>query len=349
MIYIFPVSVSDAHLIDPFCDAIKHLGGMDGRKCLVIGDRRSGDHVDFLASRLKIMGATVEKDVFAFECAEGWPQACNRYFYKAASLAMERHEPFFYLELDHTPIRSGWQDMVESEYRSGVAQGLDFMGRLAPHTENRMGAWVQSGSVMNGSGVYPANFIERSTLIQEISRIGVPWDIHLRWEMINQCKDASDFMVFNWHSTNYRWENGIFTCDINQRPGGIVHSGKSDPIQPRHYLVHGCKDGSLAKMIVAGEIDAPTVIAEEFANPAPIEAETDLELQGGQEVSRLAHTQKIVGSIPTPATKPKRSPKAKKRRKMKLSEAERARRVEHAKRMTTAREAKKNKIVSIAA
>jgi len=34
---------------------------------------------------------------------------------------------------------------------------------------------------------------------------------------------------------------------------------------------------------------------------------------------------------------------------MKLSEAERARRVEHAKRMTTAREAKKNKIVSIAA
>lgn len=386
MIYVFPVSTSDSSLIDPLHAAIKHLGGMQGRKCVAIGDQSARDAVDYLADRLENLNAKVEKHIFPFTCEDGWPRACNRYFTVAAALMAKQDEPFYYFELDNTPIKAGWLDKIEGEYMAGLARGKPFMGYLVPHRVNRNGVWSDDGNVMNGSGVYPSLYGHVSLLIREVARQSVPWDVYMRWEMVNDCKDANDFLLFNWHSTNYRWKDCLdeatgataprLVCDIDKRPGGILHNGKSDPVESRHFIVHGCKDGSLSRMVVAGEIAAPPITSfEEVSIPATPAAGWDSikdeSLQGGQAwLSRESHKLVIEGSNPSPATnsiangaqgdpatrgrKPRHetnrlipaSAKKKKKRKLNLSEAERARRSEHARKMT---EARQNKIVRMAA
>lgn len=260
MIYVFPVSLHDKHLIDPLCDVIAHLGGMKKRKVLVVGDLQADHAVQWMATQLSKLDAIVSFKVFPIEAREGWPKACNKYFVSTMSyLAKEARnaEPIFWMELDNTPIKTGWLDKIESEYGLGCSQNKPFMGVLRDYYDNRRGPLALNGQIMNGSGVYPAAYFVSSQLMMTALKETRPWDIYMRWEIAPHAHDASSFICLNWVTTNYRYEGGKIKCDIGQRPAQILTGDKVTEINDGHFIVHGCKDSSLAKLIMGEQASKP--------------------------------------------------------------------------------------------
>jgi hypothetical protein len=77
----------------------------------------------------------------------GWPVSCNRSFQTIAWNAVNTRQPFLFLEPDAIPLKEGWIDMIEAEYRQS---GKEFMGDFVEISN------VMEGGVdhMSGIGVY---------------------------------------------------------------------------------------------------------------------------------------------------------------------------------------------------
>lgn len=260
MIYVIPVSLSDAHLIDPLCDVVEHLGGMKGRRVIVVSDPQASPEAARLKDRMIRAGAKAESHVFNANCEGGWPGACNRYFFMAVNyltFILKINEPFYWFELDNTPVKEGWIERLGSEWGSAVNDRKRFMGVLREYMGlNGQGQMVSHGLIMNGSAVYPANFGAISPLIRSIIKDKRPWDVFMRNEITGNPKnpnvrDISNLVTFNWGTENYRRENGEIVCDQRPRPEGLITSDKTYPITDETILVHGDKSGTLARLIIS--------------------------------------------------------------------------------------------------
>lgn len=267
MIYVFPVSKSDAHLIDPLCDVIAYLGGMKGRQTIVVSDPQSSKEAGYLNDRLIKLDAKSQLHTFPQNFQQGWPVACNYYFlYTVGYLTntLKIASPFYYFELDNTPVKAGWMERIGSEWGTAVSQGKSFLGVLRDYyAKDAQGNLTVHGSIMNGSGVYPPNFGRVSPLLRSVAKSPLPWDVYMRWEICGPTRkpnvhDISQWVAFNWATENYRMENGEIACDVRKRPEGIITSDKVYPITQDTVLVHGCKDGSLAKLIMGKSIEKVT-------------------------------------------------------------------------------------------
>lgn len=280
MIYVFPVSLSDAHLIDPLCDVIGHLGGMKGRQVVVVSDPQSAKEAAHLNERLSKLDAKTQLHTFPQNFTQGWPQACNYYFlYTVGYLTNKLRvgSPYYYFELDNTPVKDGWLERIGSEWGTAVSQRKSFLGVVRDYVApNAQGQLVSHGPIMNGSGVYPPNFGKVSPLLRSLSKTNLPWDVYMRWEICGPTKkpnvlDISKWVTFNWATENYRMENGEIRCDIRPRPEGMFSSDKTYPITSDTVIVHGCKDGSLARLIMGQSAEkAPTPVIGEQAKPKQV-------------------------------------------------------------------------------
>lgn len=260
MIYVIPVSLSDAHLIDPLCDVVEYLGGMKGRRVIVLSDPQASVHATHLKDRITQAGAKAEMHTFNANCDGGWPHACNRYFFMGVNYLTYHakvNESYYWFELDNCPIKEGWIERIGSEWGTAVNTNKRFMGVLREYMGlNNQGHMVSHGLIMNGSAVYPANFGIISPLIRSIIKDKRPWDVFMRNEITGNPKnpnvhDISKFVTFNWGTDNYRRENGEIVCDQRPRPEGLITSDKTYPITEDTVLVHGDKSGTLARLIIS--------------------------------------------------------------------------------------------------
>lgn len=259
MIYCFPVSLSDAHLIDPLCDVIGHLGGMKGRRVVIVSDPQASAHAGRLHERMVQLDAKSQIHTFPMNLTQGWPVACNHYFAMTVGYLTNKlgiTDPFFYFELDNTPIKEGWIERIGSEWGSAVSIGKRFMGVMREYMAETPNGLSSQGNILNGSCVYPPEFGRMSPLLRSLTKSNLPWDVFMRWELCGRpsnpnVHEISKYIVFNWGTENYRWEGNQIKCDVKPRPTGILTSDKTYPITADTILVHGCKDGSLARLIMA--------------------------------------------------------------------------------------------------
>lgn len=278
MIYVFPVSLSDAHLIDPLCDVIGHLGGMKGRQVVVVSDPQAAAAAGHLHGRLLKLDAKSTIHTFPSNLTQGWPVACNHYFAMTVGYLTNKlriTEPFYYFELDNTPVKEGWLERIGSEWGTAVTNRKPFMGVIRDYTaQNQAGQISVQGKILNGSCVYHPDFGKTSPLLRSVFKTNLPWDVYMRWELCGRpsnpsVHDISQYVVFNWGTENYRWEGNEIKCDVRPRPAGILTSDKTYPITQDTVLVHGCKEGSLARLIMA---QSPQKANE--ATPAPEKPKT---------------------------------------------------------------------------
>lgn len=260
MIYVIPVSTSDAHLIDPLCDVIGHLGGMKGRRVIIVSDPQAAVSAGHLHDRMTQMDAKSSIHTFPMNLNQGWPVACNHYFAMTVGYLTNKlgiTDPFFYFELDNTPVKEGWIERIGSEWGTAVATGKRFMGVMREYMANNPnGQMVSQGNILNGSCVYPPEFGRMSPLLRSLTKSTLPWDVYMRWELCGRpsnpnVHEISKYIVFNWGTENYRREGNEIKCDVRKRPPGILTSEKTYPITQDTVLVHGCKDGSLARLIMS--------------------------------------------------------------------------------------------------
>jgi hypothetical protein len=250
---VIPISQSDAHLAKDFCNAVLACPNKEQFEVLIPHAPSVWSTADMVGELLAPVGP-VTKYGFDMDPLGGWPKAPNRHFSKTAQyLAFYKNTaPWLWCELDSTPLVPGWLDRLWAEYRMG---GKRFMGTLnaSRYVNPSDGAVTVKGQHMVGVGVYPHDMWERSILLRFVS--GIPFDVFLEHEIVPNCH-ATDLIQHAWHTCDYRRDGDQIVCsDVEPLKFGISHKV---PVNPTAVMHHGCKDGSLARLI-AGE-DAPTPI-----------------------------------------------------------------------------------------
>jgi hypothetical protein len=247
-----PVSNHDKHLLPTFVKVLQHFGGLEEATiCFFTTPSAKAEAHEAAAA----LNATVH--TFEVDFAGGWPVASGAQF--AATVFtipnIGWNGPWLWMELDMLPVKRGWVQAIRNGY---TLCGSPFMGNVVPT------AWVEEGKLvvkeddlmMMGCGVYPANMDRDqrfrpllSDLVKPADRNPhTPFDFYLRHAM-RQAGFANTTLIADmWQTHEYKRTGKGITCkpvplDKPRRErGGLV--------PPEAVLVHGCKDGTLAELLL---------------------------------------------------------------------------------------------------
>ena len=252
---LIPVSQSDKHLLPDFTAVLQHFGGLNDHKVLFLATPSAKEETYEAAAAL-----SAEAHVFNMDFQGGWPNACSNHFATAVHHLGRagNTEPFLWMELDMLPVVKNWPTLLLQEYRR---QGQPFLGNWVPTP------WVVNGKVttkdgdnmMMGCGVYPPNMEKDERfkpLIADLAKTGArcprdPFDVYIRWSIKHTGVANTDFIADMWQTRNYRREGDSIVCDAI--PQDKPCRPRSGAIPPSAVLVHGCKDGSLARLLLTAD------------------------------------------------------------------------------------------------
>jgi hypothetical protein len=274
-----PVSSHDKHLLPTFVKVLQHFGGLEEATICFFTTPSAKAEAHEAANALNASVHTFEVDF-----AGGWPVASGAQF--AATVFtipnIGWNGPWLWMELDMLPVKHGWIQAIRNGY---TLCGSPFMGNVVPT------AWVEEGKLvvkeddlmMMGCGVYPANMDRDqrfrpllSDLVKPADRNPhTPFDFYLRHAMCQAGIANTTLIADMWQTCEYKKTAKGITCkpvplDKPRRErGGLV--------PPEAVLVHGCKDGTLAELLLgAAEYYVPKErVTPKIKLPPLIEAEQE--------------------------------------------------------------------------
>jgi hypothetical protein len=187
----------------------------------------------------------------------GWPLGPNQMFSDAASQCYAVNGPWMFWEPDCVAMKSGWVDDLETEFRKEPAiLGHQYEGGMASNGKNIY-------KMIVGSAVYPPNFLDFCPSARSLDNYNLayrsagaipePWDVRCRWNFMAVGRDCPLLRTY-WKSVNYQWRDGKIVF-FAEDPEAQAVQGVTCPdrvISSKAVVIHGCKDGSLHKMAIAG-------------------------------------------------------------------------------------------------
>lgn len=259
MLLIIPISHADNELVALQADVLVKLGPYAGHHVTLIPtDSVPIAEAQAVKAKLeKVFDSVVVYPVVTK--AKVWAAGPNEIFQHAAAYAVGREMPWWMFEGDLTPLRAGWLTACHDEYQSS---GKAYWGRVVP---TRVTKKLQDGTVnhttagehMVGCAIYHPEFATKSLKLPNLNRRMVwargtaiePFDIALRDELVPwACR--TELLQHNFKTANYRQDGDRIICDNLE--GNPEHLSHAKPVDPRAVVVHGCKDGSLARLILGG-------------------------------------------------------------------------------------------------
>lgn len=285
MLIIVPLSRADVHRLDNWISCLQKYGGLESHTLIFVPTKAVEARAYEAAGKLGSIAGKVEVMALDMDSDLGWPRASNWQWFNAMSLTEAIPQPKFWMELDCLPVRGGWADAIAGGYTSG---GTPFRGCVVktPWKDDASGKPVESlygpeDKMMCGCGIYPSHLIRRfddlvsagpvrgrNGLIADLSKgensPGEPWDLHLRSAMTKLGMSHTDDIGDYWNTQNYRIEGGHLVCDPKEtgNDGKPTRVHRAGIVNPAAVVIHGCKDESLATLILAG-LDTKTLL------PAP--------------------------------------------------------------------------------
>lgn len=254
-----PVSAHDKHLIPDLTDCLLKLGGLEEHPIIFFPTPAAKDTAYEAAERLGAETYPLTQD---FE--GGSPVACNRHFASAvfALGKLGNTDPFLWLEADMLPVKPRWADKLFEDYRYG---GTPFRGVIVqtPFNENGQIVFRDNDQMMMGTGIYPPN-MERDERIKPLlmdlakpfsmnprdeNGRPVPFDVYLRWPIRNIGVSHTELIADMWATQNYRSTPEGIVCESVDHGSRVVRP-RGGLVSAKALLVHGCKDGSLADIVL---------------------------------------------------------------------------------------------------
>ena len=243
---VIPISHTDAELA---LSLLKHLSetsdsARNAPITLVLSNSVAPDEEKFRAAASEVSEDVTVK-ILNTEDERGWPWSANHVFQAAVRFLADAQNknPWIWLEADCTPLTRDWLAQIETEYNRA---GKPYLGTVRPTNLRDSEGVIQGtdGNHLIGVAVYPPNFHKRSILWNYLAE--GPFDVYCRWEIVPVAHN-SDLFAHTWRASNFRGE----------REKGFLWDGEDQtPIPAMSVLHHGCKDGSLLK-ILRGEVPPP--------------------------------------------------------------------------------------------
>lgn len=327
---VVPVSSSDAHRLDNWVACVKKFAGLETHSIHFIPTFSVTAKAYEAAGKLGEACKDVRVTPLEMDSSLGWPKASNWQWFKTTEIMEELSTPWFWMELDCLPARSGWHTEIGSDYASC---GTPFRGCVVKTPwKNDKGEEVESldgpdDKMMCGCGIYPSNLHARFKQIQQpgimldftkgADSADVPWDLHLRGVIRLLGMGHSDLFGDYWNTKNYRLDGDRLICDAKETDGDgrKVTVRRAGIVNPSAAVIHGCKDDSLFKLIMGG-LDTRTlaplpnavlVASTKTENQATNTPEVD-ELRAQLEQMKALLTQVMVNQGAAANTKPAQEP-----------------------------------------
>ncbi len=270
---IIPVN-SDIRRLPRHIECLKHWGGLENHHLTYVPAFSLKQEVEDAIEPLKAICGNVSVKPLPDDPLGDKVRQCNYMFFHGAKIAMEMRLPWLWMELDAFPIKRHWADKLAMIYGSA---GTPLVGHLAhfevrdPITGKLNRPFGDSDKFMLGVGMYPADYYDKARgLMMDFSKgdnsARAPFDTYLRAALGPGSMSHTDFIDDQWNTSNFRiaqegkdghtetW-NGALLCTPNDiKEGWPTRRGK---VHPDAVLCHGCKDDSLARIILGLEPEAP--------------------------------------------------------------------------------------------
>lgn len=228
MIFAIGFHTGDVMAAQRLLEWIGDLGGCMGHKCVLVADAATpyeealkckvAADQSFDKSELIDNGHTVE----------GWIRGSNSLFKTAAQHCAGN--PFFWLEPDAVPLKSGWADHLSTAYRLG---GKPFMGALVSHN---LPNWPNP--YLEGNAVYPANCWEMFRPL---------WNEDQSWTQA--CSRVSVSMTVNTPLIQQIWGEKNDPPTFAELGVKGTSTFGLDFLRKDAVLFHRTKDGSLISLL----------------------------------------------------------------------------------------------------
>jgi hypothetical protein len=254
---VIPVSKHDRHLIPDFISAINKFPVGEEHDLLVIGSRENEEVIIGFEKQIKHLFKSSEACIIP-DTMMGWPMSCNFYFQQACAHLRkdEETDAFLWFELDTVPMRENWLDLIAFEYYADTTRAvkekrepLIYLGVKERVYEGKNGELIPesvAGHRMAQVGVYSTKICS-APVLNSLSVSNRHWTHIIQWYVVNRMKE-SNLIQNNWRTEKYRNSSGEMVCDSISNLAWDVHWNKS--VSEDAVLVHGCKDGSLVKLLL---------------------------------------------------------------------------------------------------
>jgi len=275
MLVIIPIGAkSDETNLDLLSSAIVSLGNVGKHAIKLVSVPSLLEQAQKAAENLRSVCDDVTCVSTEDEFSGGWFIGCNRMWrWTVMHLDnVENTSSWLWMEPDCCPVKAGWLDTLANAYQ---ASGKAFMGHVRPTKwKNPDGSiFTKEGdNMLLGNALYPPMLSRDQNISPLLTDLGYadprshapePWDMYLRWLMFRRGVADSPLFRDHWKTQRYeRKENGqiVFqSCDDEDEIGVI---------EPEAVLIHGCKDGSLHRLII-GVAEKPKKLVVAVPAPAP--------------------------------------------------------------------------------
>ena len=257
MIIVVPVSGTDREVKDEFVQLFNLFGPYEDHELVVISRP-----ADFKMARnvyRSIEGNNFKRKIHHTideDGRRGWPGGPNHYWKQTALYLRDEYgnkdQPWLFLEMDMTPIDHKWADKLEAGYN---ACDKPFLGNLSWTTTTTAEQEIlKLCQHLVGAAVYPPDLDPYSKIWTKVDQINTAWDVLLQWEFPPHAHDT-DLIQFCFRTCNYtkrRDEIGNWVIqgeDREEWPGDGSYTFANPIDIGTAVLVHGCNDGSLAKLV----------------------------------------------------------------------------------------------------
>lgn len=218
---IFPYSLRDQEQAVTLAEWIKELCGCEGHSVLVVRDHRTSPEAGEL---LKAVFGKWEEIVIRDDAYDKWPESPNLMFRRAAKqIEYTTKEPFLWIEPDVAPLKDGWLDAIEAEYKEA---GKPFSGDFVHLNEPGF------RSHCSGVAVYPgamSAYAGEALLAHETA-----WDVVGASQIIPQMHKSKLIL--------HRWKHPVFENwqQVEERIFAV---------KPEAVLFHADKTSSLIDLL----------------------------------------------------------------------------------------------------
>jgi hypothetical protein len=307
---VIPTSRFDKHLLPDLALVLKKFGPYRNHRLVVFATETATQEANAFVESLRsdFDAVAVEHITLGIE---GWPVAPNRMFRVMAETVITKYNdaPWLLFEPDCTPIKDGWLQDFDLAYKKS---GKPYFGCIVHTRVVKLNPDAgdpppnEQHLVGGAAAIYPANAAARSTLLQSLDR-QMPWsrlplepyDVRMRYEVIPYAAH-NDLIAHRWGTINYKATTDGYTCENDPKnPPGTNHAFD---VPATAAVVHGCKDGSLAR-IVLGESAKKRTEPAKVPEPAPVQTESPTQTIDSAETV----TVEVAAAEPASAPKPEQS------------------------------------------
>lgn len=281
---VIPVSQSDVHLLPLFTDALVKLGHVGQHSMLLVPTPTVQEAAQEHANKLRTICDNVQVVATPADFQGGWPAGPNNHWYWTVSYldSIKLREPWLWLEVDAVPLKPRWATLLQEAYFAadksffGYVKPVKFISQADSSVYNKPGEDFLLGVAIYPPGISGDEHIK--PLFNNLGRrvplaIKEPFDLYLRWVMKKRGVHSTTLITDLWRTCNYRHQGARIVCD----PVAEEKHAKGGVVPVDALLVHGCRDGSLHRLIIGAEAEKPAPSLEKVS-PAPASPPTPEEV-----------------------------------------------------------------------